>query len=181
MRRDLSTLLAQLPPKLCFLREDFLLFFAQMITLRVRFARRFCQFLRAKTPQKGDLCANKGGFSVFLGPKSRIFLFYEEIQTQRFCGFQAKNPWFLSCATIKALSSREAGPKGVSSREDFGFCLYKRGARGPLSREGFDDLFAQKRKSENGLRFGCQPRSTTHQKREIFIFFASKLMERGAC
>lgn len=152
-----------------------------MSPLRVRFARRFCQFLRAKTPQKGGLCANKGGFSVFLGPKSRIFLFYEERQTQRFCGFQAGNPWFLSCATIKVLSSREEGPKGVSSREDFGFCLRKREVRGPLSREGFDDLFAQKRKSEKGLRFGRQPRPTTPQKREIFIFFASKLINRGAC
>ena len=181
MRRDLSTLLTQLSPKLCFLREDFHLFFAQMSPLRVRFARRFCQFLRAKTPQKGDLCANKGWISVFLGPKSRIFLFYEEIQTQRFCGFQAENPWFLSCATIKPLSSREAGPNGGCLHEDFGFCLRKRGVRGSHSREGFDDLFAQKRKSEKGLRFGRQPRHTTAPKREIFIFFASKLINRGAC
>ena len=66
----------------------------------------------------------------------------------------------------------------MSSREDFGFCLRKRGVRGTLLREGFNDLFAQKRNSEKGLRFGCQPRPTTAQKREIFIFFASKLMER---
>lgn len=105
-------------------------------------------------------------------------MFYEERQTQRFCGFQASNPWFLSCATINPLSSREEGPKEVSSREDFGFCLRKRGARGPLSREGFDDLFARKRKSEKGLRFGRQPSQIKTQKREIFIFFASKLMEK---
>ena len=104
-------------------------------------------------------------------------MFYEERQTKRFCGFQAENPWFLSCATIKTLSSREEGPKGGCLREDFGFCLRKREARGSLSRESFDDLFAQKRKSEKGLRFGRQPRPTTPQKREIFIFFASKLME----
>ena len=98
-----------------------------------------------------------------------------------FLGFQAKNPWFLSCATIKPLSSREEGQKGVSSREDFGFCLRKREVRGSLSREGFNDLFARKRKSENGLRFGRQPSQIKTQKREIFIFFASKLINRGAC
>ena len=84
----------------------------------------------------------------------------------------------MSCAKIKPLSSREEGPKGWCLREDFGFCLHKREVRGSHSREGFDDLFAQKRKSEKGLRFGHQPRPTTPQKREIFIFFASKLMEK---
>ena len=66
----------------------------------------------------------------------------------------------------------------MSSREDFGFCLRKREVRGPLSREDFNDLFAQKRKYEKGLRFGRQPSQIKVQKREFFVFFASKLMEK---